>query len=416
MSAKKYWVKSFLQLFVCLLLSVLILGLLTASTTDGDKLIIALPYETEGEKHWFATPTGTGDCSTWNHACTFRDAVAKCTSTVQDVIYVGAGSHDLDNGTDANGTTISVDYVHVQGMSDSCSGGPHLVNGDAAAVYVLRSTGDGFTIQNVFFDNTGETDEDVVFLNLRGSNSLVEKLTFRQGGTAGAGTGILLDNAQDNARLRCLQFEGIIDKAIQINGYDYVTARKIQIDNCGVGVSIEGASDSYIDFDEFTVMNSTTGVSITGATVTNNIFKNGYFTHNTTNIADVTAYDDNHWQNIKIGHQDSSTYPANAGVAVDSGDGAWTWTAAAVQVVPADTINNPFYITQINLQDYDASQVFKIELFWGEAAADNSLGVYEFVVGAAVQAQLIPVHLDTINTAIPATSYIGAKVEHLPPV
>jgi hypothetical protein len=398
------------------LLSILLLVLFAAgceSYSEGSGLVISLPYETTGQRHWFAKPTasGTADCTSWNDACTFLAAVDKTASGTADVIHVGVGTHDLDNPADATGTTITTDNVTVQGINRLWSGGPRFVNSDAAATHVLTSTGDSFVIRNVYFDNTGETDEDVIFLNLQGTHALVEKTTFLQEGTAGAGTGILLDNSAKNVHLHKLSFEGVVDEGIKTNGASFIHAESIQIDNCGIGMSIAGASDSYVDVKNATFKNSTTGVSITGATVTNNIFKECYFAHNTANIADITAYDDTHWQDIHTDHQSIAVLPADAGQVVTTGNGAWTWTVAATAIIAADTINNPFFITQVNVQDYDASQTFKIELLYGEAAADTSLGVYEFTVGAAVQSFFVPINMDVVNTAIPATSGVWAKTE-----
>ena len=78
---------------------------------------VEIGYFTEGDKHWYAKPSGTGDCTTWEDACTFRTAISKCSSSYFDVIHLAPGSHDLDNGSDATGTTISVDNVALRDKS-----------------------------------------------------------------------------------------------------------------------------------------------------------------------------------------------------------------------------------------------------------------------------------------------------------
>ena len=165
-----------------------VVSLLIAATTVDGRSIIRMEYDTTGERHWFATSTGNGDCTSWNNACTFRTAVGKCTSAVFDVIHVGAGDHDLDNGSDATGTTISVDHVSVRGQEMLSVGHARLINSAASVTNVLIGTGDGLDLQYVEFDQSSETDTDATLLNIQGDNCSISNSNFLQ--SAGAsGTG-----------------------------------------------------------------------------------------------------------------------------------------------------------------------------------------------------------------------------------
>lgn len=385
---------------------------LLAGSTDGDKLIFNLPYENLGQKHWFATPDGTGDCTSWNHACTFRTAVSKCKSTVHDIIYLGEGTHDTNNASDANGTTISVNGVTINGMGSPGAANATLANSYATAATVLKVTGDGFNLHTVNFDNTGQTDEDVVFLHINSSyGGSISNARFAQGASASTGTGILFDGGSEAYCLADLVFQNIKSYGIQTNGMTYICGRRLHFVKGGTGISIEGASDGEFLFTDTEIEQLTTGVSITGASVTSINFTNVIFTHNTTNISDSGAWDETHFQNARAAHKKILTYPAGAGVSVDTGDGAWTWTANPTTIVAASTITNPFYITAVNVQTADASQTFKIELFYGESTADTSIGVYEFTVGAAAAGLWVWIMLHQVaKTAIPANSIIGAKL------
>lgn len=412
MSRTKYVTRTLFSSVAVLVGLLLVLSLLTASTTDGDKLVTALPYETIGQKHWFATPSGTGDCTTWNHACTFRTAVAKCTSAVHDVIHLGEGVHDADNGGDANGTTIAVNGVTIEGMGSPGAANATLVNGYATAATVLKVTGDGFNLRTVNFDNTGQTDEDVIFLHINGSTGgSISNCHFMQAATASTGTGIQFDGSSTHYSLADLRFHDIEDYGIRTSGMTHLAARRLHFVKGGVGVSIAGASDGDFLFTDTEIEQMATGVSVTGASVTGINFTQVNFTHNTANISDGGAYDETHFQEANAAHSKIVTYPANAGISVDTGDGAWTWTASPTTIIAADAISNPFYIVGINVPVYDATQTFKVELLYGESVANTSLGIYEFTVGVAAQGiKLWVYHPDIANVAIPANAIVGAKL------
>jgi len=106
--------KAKLKTFILSLLFMVGFSALAAQTISG---VSTPPTDPRfGQISLYATVGGTGDCTSWNKGCSFRTAVSKCSSTKATTIYVGAGQHDLNNGSDANGTTIPCDYVRVQGM------------------------------------------------------------------------------------------------------------------------------------------------------------------------------------------------------------------------------------------------------------------------------------------------------------
>jgi len=371
--------------------------------TDGDKLVIALPYETTGQRHWFATPAGTGDCSTWNHACTFRTAVTKCTSAVHDTIYLGEGSHDTNNGVD--GTTILANGVSIVGMGSPWAANAKLVNGHATAATVLKVTGDGFNIRTVDFDNTGQTDENVVFLHVNGSDQgNISDCRFEQSATATSGTGILLDGNSKDYHLGELIFQDIETVAIKTDGATCVHAKHLHLLKGGIGINLAGASDSEMCFKDIDIQKTATAISITGASVDDVTFSDIELIHNTTNIASGGVYDGVHFQNIKASHTSVAIYPTDAGVSVDTGNGIWTWTATPTTLIPASTITKPFTLFNINVQDTNAAQTYKLEVLYGQSVANISMGKWEFTVG---KDESMNVNLDGV--LVPANSIIGVK-------
>jgi len=393
-----------------LVLGIIALGGLGASvlmgqTTDGDKLVTSLPYETTGQKHWFATPTGTGDCTTWNHACTFRTAVSKCTSAVHDAIYLGEGAHDTDNGVDANGTTITVDGVTIVGMGSPWAANARLVNGYATAATVLKVTGNGFNIRTVDFDNGDQTDENVVFLHINGSDQgNISDCRFTQSATATSGTGVLFDGNSQDYHLGELIFQDIETVAIKTDGASCLHSTHVHVLNGGVGINLAGASDSDMCFKDLDAQELTTAISITGASVDDIIFSKVTLINNTTNIASGGTYGGVSFHEINIAHSAAAIYPAAAGTTVSTGDGSWVWTAAPTTIIPASTITKPFNLFNVNVQETSDAQTYKLEVLYGQATANISLGIWEFTVG---KDETINVKLD--GALIPANSIVGVK-------
>jgi len=324
---------------------------------------------------------------------------------VHDTIYLGEGSHDTDNGADANGTTISANGVTIVGMGSPWAANAKLINSYATAATVLKVTGDGFNIRTVDFDNSGQTDENVTFLHISGSDQgNVSDCRFRQSATATSGTGILLDGNAKDYHLGELIFQDIETVAIKTDGASCLHAEHIHMLKGGIGVSIAGASDNEMCFRSIDIQKLTTAISTTGASVDDIVFADCLLIHNGTNIVSGGVYDGVHFQNIKASHTTVEIYPTGTGTTVSTGDGIWVWTAAPVTLIPASTITKPFTLFNINVQETSDAQTYKLEVLYGESVANNSLGKWEFTVG---KDETMNVNIDGV--LVPANSIIGVK-------
>lgn len=387
---------------------VLVLFIL-AWTTENGKLNLNLRYETEGQKHWFATPDGTGDCSDWDHACTFTVAASKCSDDVQDVIWLGAGCHDTDNGVDGTGLTIDKDFVRVTGISCSWSASTKICNGDAAATKVLTVTGNSFQIDTVYFSNTGQPDENVIFLNLNGvDGAQVNNCRFVQDpATATSGTGVLVEGGSVRVKFENDRASFIQGTAFDIDNGNAVLFKDTEIVYSTTGIDI-GDNLDFFEMVDVSFDHCTTGV-VVGSGTDNMKMNRANFVHNTTNISYGGVFDGLHYENLVVSHPVEKTYPTQSGTTITTGNGAWTWTAAPTNIIPASTISNPFIITGINVQDYDASQTYKIELLYGAASPEtNQIGIYEFTVGTTIAGLQNPISFP-VRTVIPANASIGVK-------
>jgi len=373
---------------------------------------VAQRYDTEGQAHYYVTPTGTGDCTSWKNPCSFRIAESKCSDAVLDVIHLGAGTHDLDNLSDASGSEVDKDYVTIRGLQSSFFA-TTLANGDAAATHVLTITSSNVALENLRLDNSEQSDTNVILLNLKGASNVTMEnvLGFQSLAAIGTGTGLLLDDGFVLGTFRNMIFNRL-GIGIHTNGAAAWEAYDVQMNANTTGYWFEGTNDTFFRIIDGSILFSTTGIDADGSSMSNIIFKRMHLTNNSVNIdLDAAApYNSVQMDEITNGTCSNLVYPLETGVSVDSGEGEWTWTAAAVEVIPPDTIATPFFINGFNIQSYDASQTYKVHVYTGEAAGDTCRGIWEFTVGLAAGGKHTDMFIKTSTLQIPANSGVYMKV------
>jgi len=390
---------------ILLFLSILLIaGRYTSDVNDNQDI----RFGRIGERYYFAKPSGTGGCTSWADACSFRDAVALLDSSYMDVIYVGGGTHDLDNGSDATGTTITTDFTKVVGVCNTHAFCSVILNADAAATHVLQVTGDYFTLENMLVAQMDVADEDVTHLYITGKFINISYVEVRgaYGSTAGIGLQ-LVDNL--GIGLSNVNFINMETIGIELNNVKDLEADYLHIRDCAIGIETSGdTEDSGLLFEDIYFHECTTAISI-GANSTDVIFYRPVFVHNTDDVSDSSAYHELHVSSPKIMNPSPAILPANAGITVNGHNDAWS-QGTLTQLIAADVITSPFIITGVNLQNATATNTYKLELFFGEATGDISLGIYEFTVGTDFKGAFTPVNLSLAGGIIPANSYVGAKV------
>ena len=373
-------------------------------------LIGALPptnefYDTRGQKHWFVTANGAGSCISWQSPCTFRTAVSKCTDDYQDVIWLSPEDHDTDNGADATGTTITAKNVRIVGVSNSHSFNARLHNTAAVVTYVVQVTGHRVSFENIRFTQDGDTDVDATLLHTTGNRTNVLTCQFISAPGAAADVGILVDGGSQYHYFEHVHIDGFQTVGFRTNDASEIEGRDIYMHDNVLAMHFAHADDEDIELNNVELAHNTTGIQL-AAGVDDVTFENTLLVHNTTNVVDGGTWGGLHMINTQAAHSSNLIYPANAGVAV-AGDGA-AWTQGnLVQIVPASTITTPFKITGFNIQSATANNVYKVELFWGEATGDNTIGVYEFIDVGGVYT---PPPVTTSPRHIPSNSYVGAKL------
>jgi hypothetical protein len=326
-----------------------------------------------------------------------------------DVIHVGAGSHDLNNLSDATGTTVADNHLMIRGMNGIDVHSSHVYNSHATASKVLTVTGDHVAVYGMYFSNIGQTDPSVTLLNVQGDYTSVLHSLFVQAPPAASGTGILFDNGSSKNLVSDVIITGIVDYGIQTNDTLQLKMINTDITNSGTGFYVAGASDRSIQVSDCNIDDNTLGVKLDNTTGEHTVFKDVSLVHNTTPIDDDCAYGESEWVNTFVGGVHDQVYPTTDGVSCDTGDGTWTWTANPTTIIPAATLTEPFILTGINIQSHNAAQIYKVELFAGAVTATNSLGIYEFLLGDTGDKKAAPFYIQSA-IAVPANSIVGAKV------
>lgn len=369
--------------------------------------------EVKGQVNYFATPTGTGDCTSWDSACTLRTAILRCPGTKYCEIYVGAGLHNLDNGSDANGTTVTANYVHIHGLQieDELGQASQIINAAAAVTYIMRVTGDKFSIDQVVFDNTAQLDKNITMLNIRGNYSTVKDCLFRQNVGDGGGTGVLLDNTKASATLTGNRFRRIVDYGLNVGDFTRVYANSNKFISCGTGLYASHANAGTCFFNGNQYYSNTNAISIHTAIANSWMFIHPSFANNTTNFVDTANYSGTVWfEEVHESGIHRNVMPVNAaGVTINKDVAAYAW-GGYVEFLAAGAFDKPIKLQSLIFEDWNAAQIFRIELFYGSAnPATISLGVYEAVLGDPATKRHAAVQI-TMDVYVPANATIGAKL------
>lgn len=397
-------VNSMQKIIFILVLTVVSIFLMGSDTQNG-RLRIALPYETQGERHWFVSSTGTGDCLSRETACTFRIAVSKCTDDQQDVIWLSPEDHDCDNGSDATGTTVTAKNVRIVGSGGRHDFASRLFNTAAAVTHVLQVTNGRFSIEGVRFTQDDQLDVDATYLTISNNRSNVILCHFKSDPASTADIGILYDSTSRFHYLEHVHIDDFQTAGIRTNDANQIEGYELHFHDNAVAMDITHADDEAYEFHNLIIKDNVTGVAIAAGAFDIGFCETIFF-GNTTNIVDNGTYGGVCLQGTELGLTGTLTYPANAGVTITGNAAAWT-QGNLTQIIPASTITTPFYITGFNIQSSTANNIYKLELFYGEATGDNSLGIYEFVDVAGASN---PPPTSISFQSLPSNSYVGAKI------
>jgi hypothetical protein len=226
---------------------------------------------------------------------------------------------------------------------------------------------------------------------------------FVQSPPAASGTGLAINNSSNYHVVNDNQFYGLVDYAIHINGASSVSMDHNFIAASGTGLYVQGATDSGIYMTHSELTNNTLGIKLDNSSSTSTIFLDTHLRNNTDQIDDDCDWGVPIYDNMHVSGLVEAIYPAAGPITISDGGGAWGW-GAVTTLVAASTITEPFRITRINITSAGASDLYQIELYYGESSADTSMGTYELYTTKTAD---IEIEIDRVT---PANSIIGARV------
>jgi hypothetical protein len=302
--------------------------------------------------------------------------------------------------------------VYLYGIgSDDIGQNSELMNSHASATHILRVTGSDFTAERLVFDQSAQADKVVTQLNIRGSYATVNHCLFRQNTGDGANTGILADNAKVSLTVEGSRFRRIEGRALDINDFQRVYVNDSKFINCTNGVYTSHANAGQGYFTNVYFYGNTTAINLVTGLANPWYFVHSTFANCTSNFQPVAAYGGSVWveDTIESGIHRNLWPTDAAGISVSKNANAYIW-GAYTDIMPAGSLTKPFRLENIVIEDWNAAQVFRMELFYGSASpGTTSLGVYEFSLGDPAAARHVSVSVQA-NVYVPAYATIGAKI------
>lgn len=366
-----------------------------------------------GRRVWYAIPSGTGNCLSWDDACDVVTAVGKTTNGIWDTIYLGAGNHDVVS-EGAGGLVITNDHIEFIGrnhFTHSCQ----IVNSHVAATNVVTTaaTGDYIIFQDVAITSVGQPDVNVDLLYINGSSYITFETTyFAHDISATTGDGLVMENGASNIYFYNSWVYSAPENGIHIDGAVGVTIENMvgafMTDSGAIVINSDNAANALVIIYEGNIIDSETGISITAGS--NYKIVNPRLNNNTTNVVEGSGmFGEIIWADMED-FSPRQIYPTtSAGITISTGDGDWVWTASATTIIPVSTIDTSFVLNNFQLRSYDASQTYMVEFFYGESTPTISLGVFEFTVGATPAGRSESIVIN-IGQLLDANSIVGAKL------
>jgi len=288
----------------------------------------------------YVSPNGAGsDGKTWASAfTTIQDALDAASTDADECTQIVISPHTTFYDINTTGDPTWTGNYHLIGSHRIWAA---IKNTHATATSVLKFTGKA-SIGDlaIFTDNTNNAD-GVIFT---GSGWRVRRCGFNSTGTDAANTSVHIDGSAALTRggiMEDVQCLGHVThtKGININTSTVNEFHNVTLHTCLTGLHIEGATSDYNLFKDCDIGDCALAVDIDAGNEQH--FDHITFHHNTNNVDDEVG--DSVWANIH-GEFDISVTPDDfTGIAVDTGDGVDTWTAA-LQTIYTDAGDGPFRV------------------------------------------------------------------------
>jgi len=287
----------------------------------------------------YVSPNGAGsDGKTWATAfTTIQDALDAASTDADECTQIVVGPHATYYDINTTGDPTWTGNYDIIGSHRIWAA---VRNEHDTATSVFKFTGKVSIRDLAIF--TADAVDGVVFT---GNGWRVRHCGFNSSGTDAANTSVYIDGSAALTRggiMEDVQFIGHVThtKAIYINTSTVNEFHNVTLHTCLTAIHIVGATSDYNLFKDCDIGDCALGIDIDSGNEQH--FINLRLHHNTNNVDDTVG--DSIWYNTD-GQFDISITPDDfTGIAVDTGDGVNTWTAALVTIY-TDASDGPFRIT-----------------------------------------------------------------------
>ena len=306
----------------------------------------------------FLSPDGDdSDGSTWEKAFTTIPLVMAAASTdVNDCTLIMVAPNPAGYDVDTTGDPTYTGNYEFKGSHRQWAS---IVNTHASATSIAKFTG-RISIEDLAFPLGSGSGNGLIITS---SAPRIRHCGFDGTSLTGAATAIHFDGATTltNCVIEDVIIRGHVTHltGILIDNCVHTHINDVHIETCLIGAQIVHASSTENVINEAIINDCATGIDIPAGTGQGQHFTHLHFDGNTANITDAVG---GHDYGEIFGELPMSTEPDDfTGVAVNTGDGADTWTVVAVEVRAAATATCPFRITGLNLEA-GTSEKYRIRL------------------------------------------------------
>ena len=303
----------------------------------------------------YVSPNGTGtDGRTWVTAYTTVQAALDAASTDADLItLIQISPHTTYYDIDTTGDpTWTGNYILIGSSRNFVK----IQNDHTGATSIMKFTGK-VAFKHLTIDCGTGTNNGVIISGSGSKGAKFEKVYFECEHVTGAQTALTMDTTE-YCGLHNVLFHGVVanTKAILLSACKLNHFVDVKIHECATGIQITGATSDENEFTNVYFHECTLGLDIDAGNEQD--FSSVDFHGCTTSVDDEVG--DHNWTNI-TGQFDISVTPDNfTGVAVNTGDGADTWTVA-LQTIYTNAGSGPFRIVGVVL-DVGTSEWYRLQL------------------------------------------------------
>lgn len=351
---------------------------------------------------------GSDGCS-WNTAYnTITDALGGVSADASEltVIYVNAGTYDVDTTGDPTfAKNVAIKGAHRHHVE--------FINDHAASTAVFKFTRrvvlENITI-NCWNNTNARNNNGVIIDGANANGSRLRKVYMECDDCTGAHTAVELTGTTKYHILDEVMFDGPVGNSTFLK-FSGCTKSLVQncIFNAGLtGINLSTTADA-ITFNNLEFHANTTAI-ILAAGADSNHFEAVHFANNTTNINQSATSVNTVWHNL---HWDNAFFQVlpngGGGTALATGDGVWVQTPAYTDIVAANTITKPFYVTGVFVGGMQPADMYYFEMTWDTPAGGADTVFCETMIKGSDNRSATAV-TGISSGLLPANSAVSAKI------